>query len=395
LLILHNALIASEIESGCVEVVLRSSLSVLILASFLLASTAASESLTIIDVIAQDTPYDGGGSVTIRWDFSIDQVDAAGFHIEIFRRAAGEQQWNLIGNALPKKLEFVDRSVSDGVHYQYKLVAGSQESIVGPVMSSAQWFDVRRLSVLLGLFVCALATGAVTLMRRRGRSLYVRPLRGLEAVDEAVGRATEMGKPILYTPGWGGDIQRPTTIASLNILSHVARKAGEYKCELLFPTHDPVIMAAADEVIREAYTAAGEADSYTPGNVIFTTSSQLGYAAAVDGLITRHRPAAVFLLGTFEGEALILAETANSVGALQIAGTDSTIQLSFFIVACDYTLIGEELFAASGYLTRDEKVLRSILVQDYLKLALGLALIVGAVLTTLGYTGLADWLGGS
>ena len=31
-----------------------------------------------------------------------------------------------------------------------------------------------------------------------------------------------------------------------------------------------------------------------------------------------------------------MAETGNSVGAIQIAGTDSTIQLAFFIVVCDY-----------------------------------------------------------
>ena len=110
-------------------------------------------------------------------------------------------------------------------------------------------------------------------------------------------------------------------------------------------------------------------------------------------MITRYQPAAVFLLGTFEGEALILAETGNSVGAMQVAGTDSTIQLSFFMVACDYTLIGEELFAASGYLTEDSKILASVKVQDYLKVIIVILLVVGAIMATFGSSVLSDWLG--
>ncbi len=164
----------------------------------------------------------------------------------------------------------------------------------------------------------------------------------------------------------------------MNILSQVAEKTAQYDCTLLYPTHDPVIQSVAQEVIRESYIRSGFADRYREEDIRFVSTSQFGYAAAVEGLISRSKPAAVFLLGTFEAESLILAETGNTVGAIQIAGTDSTIQLAFFIVACDYTLIGEELFAASGYLSGDQTILASVRAQDILKLTivlfLGLAL---------------------
>ena len=79
----------------------------------------------------------------------------------------------------------------------------------------------------------------------------------------------------------------------------------------------------------------------------------------------REKPAAIFLQGTFYAESLILAETGNSVGAIQIAGTDSEHQLPFFIAACDYTLIGEELYAASAYLSREPMLLGSLRGQDW------------------------------
>jgi len=252
------------------------------------------------------------------------------------------------------------------------------------------WFDLDRLPSLL---VIAALTGLILFYistARRGASIFIRRIAGLEAVDDAVGRATEMGKPVLFTPGWGGDIQRPTTIAALNILNLVAEKTAEYNCDLIFPTHDPVIMSAAEETIQNAYTNAGHPDEFKPDNIYYTTSSQFGYAAAVDGAMTRINPATVMLLGTFEGEALILAETANSIGSMQIAGTDSTIQLAFFLVACDYTLIGEELFAASGYLSKDEKIIASIKAQDYMKIIIAILLLIGAVLATFGIDTLSE-----
>jgi len=151
-------------------------------------------------------------------------------------------------------------------------------------------------------------------------------------------------------------------------------------------------MSAAEETVQSAYLNAGHPDLYNPDNIYYTTSSQFGYAAAVDGAITRLNPATVFLLGTFEGEALILAETANAVGAMQIAGTDSTIQLAFFLVACDYTLIGEELFAASGYLSGDEKIISSIIAQDYMKIIIVVLILAGAIAMTFGSDIIKTWV---
>jgi len=255
---------------------------------------------------------------------------------------------------------------------------------IAATVSDPQWFDTARLPTLIAALVAIVIVIYTTYHGSTRDKFTVRRIAGLEAVEEAIGRATEMARPLLYTPGWGGDIQRPTTIASMNILSQVAAKTAQYDCRLVYPTHDPVIMAVAQEVVKSSYLHAGYPDRYRPDDIAYVTSSQFGYAAAVDGMITRLKPASIFLLGTFEAESLILAETGNSVGAIQIAGTDSTIQLAFFIVACDYTLIGEELFAASGYLSGDRSILASVRAQDIMKVIIGLFLIVAGVLATIG-----------
>lgn len=50
-----------------------------------------------------------------------------------------------------------------------------------------------------------------------GERSYIRRISGLEAVEESVGRATEMGKPIFFTTGLGG-LRQMETIAGLAVL---------------------------------------------------------------------------------------------------------------------------------------------------------------------------------
>jgi hypothetical protein len=182
-----------------------------------------------------------------------------------------------------------------------------------------------------------------------------------------------MGRPMLYVPGTStiGDV---ATIASLNILGEVAKKTAKFGTPLIVPNTDPIVYTVAREIVKEAYTTAGRPDAFTPDIVFFVTDQQFAFAAAVDGIMTREKPATNFLVGMFYAEALIMAETGASTGAVQIAGTDAVSQLPFFITACDYTLIGEELYAASAYLSREPLLLGGIKGQDYSK-----ALIVGVI----------------
>ncbi|HNW37176.1 MAG TPA: hypothetical protein PKM25_19700, partial [Candidatus Ozemobacteraceae bacterium] len=97
----------------------------------------------------------------------------------------------------------------------------------------------------------------------------------------------------------------------------------------------------------------------------------------------RSLPGACFFLGSFSAEAMLLAEMGSSVGAVQIAGTADVAQVPFFVVSCDYTLIGEELFAASAYLSRRPEEVGALKGQDAGKLAVALLILIGAGLATI------------
>lgn len=212
-------------------------------------------------------------------------------------------------------------------------------------------------------------------------NLFIRRIPGLEAVEEAIGRATEMGKPILYITGCY-DMDQISTIASVNILGHVAKKTASYDSRIIVPNRYSITMTVCQEVVKEAYMNVGRPDAFNVNDIYYVTDDQFGFTAAVDGIMAREKPAANFFLGTFQGEAIILAETGALTGAIQVSGTDSTYQLPFFMVACDYTLIGEELYAASAYLSREPKQLGSLRGQDIGKILLVVSIIIGSLFAT-------------
>jgi hypothetical protein len=143
------------------------------------------------------------------------------------------------------------------------------------------------------------------------------------------------------------------------------------------------VMTTARETMQASYLAAGRPDAYHEDMSYYVTDEQFGYVAYLAGYMVRERPAACFYLGAFFAESLILAETGNSIGAIQIAGTAEPAQLPFFVAACDYTLIGEEFFAASAYLSGEPEQLGSLKGQDMGKVLGGLLLVIGCSLATL------------
>jgi hypothetical protein len=216
---------------------------------------------------------------------------------------------------------------------------------------------------------------------RSGKKLYVREIAALKAVDNAMGRATEMGRPCLFVPGIV-DMNDIATVAGITLLSRVAKIAAEYDAVIEVPTARSLVMTSARETIQAAYLSAGRPEAYSDDHIYYVTDEQFAYVAYLTGYMAREKPACCIYAGTFFGESLILAETGNSVGAIQIAGTSEASQLPFFVAACDYTLIGEELFAASAYLSGEPHQMGSLKGQDAGKVIAAVLLIAGCAAAT-------------
>lgn len=230
------------------------------------------------------------------------------------------------------------------------------------------------------VYLFSLLILSTILHARSGGRVYIRRIPGLSAIDETVGRATEMGRPITFSLGLGGlDI---VTLQALAIALHVIRQAIRFGTRVILTMADPTIYAVADEAVNEAYTAAGRSESFNRDDVRFLSDRQFTYAAAMVGTIQRERSASNYMFGRFFAEALILAEAGNQVGAMQVAGTPITTQVPFFIAACDYTIIGDEYYAATAYLTREPVLSGSVVGQDRAKMLLTAMILIGILVVS-------------
>lgn len=210
----------------------------------------------------------------------------------------------------------------------------------------------------------------------------IRKISGLEAVDEAIGRATEMGRPVHYTPG-SSSIDS-LGFASMAVLGHVAKLAARYDTRLIVTTRSYIFQTVLDEIVRQSFLEAGRPDSYNADDVRYLSGFQWAAAAATLGIFVRERVAANIMMGLFYAESLVYAEAGYQIGAIQIAGTTSTSQLPFFIAACDYTLIGEEVYAAGAYLSKDPMLTGTVVAQDRIKQILLALLFLGTVMASSG-----------
>ncbi len=333
-----------------------------------------------------------GNKVILKWKSPPVEVKK----YEVYR-ADNNQKDHPILLAQTKNTEFTDSTIKPNVKYSYLIRTYIDDTTYADTKwsdnvilalnvkenkNNKPYFDFQKLPVLIFLLVFGFLFFLFYYLARLGKVPYIRKIAGLEAIDDAVGRATEMGRPIIYTTGIS-TLSDPAIIAGIAILKYVAKKVASYGIDLIVPNNDPLIMIASREAVKEGYTEAGRPDLYKENNIMFLTTEQFGFAAGFNGIVIRGKPGAAFYQGYFYAESLLMAETSYNVGAINIAGTTAITQLPFFIVSCDYTLIGEELYAASAYLSKNPSEIGTIKSEDIAKVIIIIIILVGALLTTL------------
>jgi hypothetical protein len=252
----------------------------------------------------------------------------------------------------------------------------------------APW-SLRILAVLMSAFLLH------RILTAGKRQYFIRRIPGIDAIEDAVGRATEMGRPILFSIGTGG-LDNMQTLAGLAVLKWVAKQCARMLVKVVVPIFEPVVLPPAAEALQSAYREEGREELWSPEDVRFFSKDQNAYAMGCIGVLTREKAAAAFYFGYFGFESLLMAETGRREGVIQVAGTADFYQIPFFVCACDYTLIGEELYAASAYLSRDPLEVGTLVGQDMGKLLLTILIIagsLGALLSGSGFNPVEGLLG--
>lgn len=250
-------------------------------------------------------------------------------------------------------------------------------------------YEGKVIGFLLGLIFFAILIYATKYLKGR----TIRTIEGLDAIEEAVGRAVEMGRPVHDCPGGCGfDSQyAQQTVAAIGIIGHVAKLCASRGADLKVSVNVAHTLPAVEEMIRTSYLSEGQIEQYSPEMVRFLPNQNALFSYCM-GMFEREKIAANIMVGAYFWEAIVLAEHGGSVGAMQIGGTARQSQLPAFVASCDYLIIGDEMFAANAYITKDEQQISNIAGQDIVRIIILAIMILGTLASLVGIDAIANFL---
>jgi hypothetical protein len=107
------------------------------------------------------------------------------------------------------------------------------------------------------------------------------------------------------------------------------------------------------------------------------------YAIGAQDIINQERVVANVMVGDLGEEYLLLGEAGAQREIAQMVGSSSVNTQPLMQATSEHALIGEEVFAASAYLTRRPAHVASLHLQDALKVVIAAAIVIGILIKSL------------
>jgi hypothetical protein len=248
--------------------------------------------------------------------------------------------------------------------------------------------------LIILLIVCAVVYLAAYLSKTKRVSFKIRRLAALDAMNEAIGRATEMGRPVHFTAGDSDLIGADSSmmIAGITLLGFIARAVARYNARLLVSVGSDQTLPMTIETVKQAYQAEGREDAFQLDSIRYIPTTAMAFSAAVTELIVSEKVASNIMVGGFSNLAIFLAEAGFRAGAIQIGGNPRLVQMPYFAISCDHLLIGEEVYSTGAYLSDDPETKGTIGGQDISKILVMGVLLIGVLLMTVGNPMVLNWL---
>ena len=217
---------------------------------------------------------------------------------------------------------------------------------------------------------------------------YIRRVPAIDAIEEGIGRATELGKPVIASCGMSPSGIDASTVAGLSMLSYIAKLCARNDLKLLAPMggseESYTTMELARDLVETQYKLEGKGESFNLDDMPFLSGRQFAWASAYCGMMLREKPATNIMVGVQYASAVYISEVGHEVGAMVVSGTTYLSNIACLAASSDYVMIGEEMLAAGAYLSRDPGQLATIRTQDIMKIVLIGILALGVIMLSVG-----------
>jgi hypothetical protein len=238
------------------------------------------------------------------------------------------------------------------------------------------------LGILL-LFILLMLAFAT--LGRRWESTF-RELPGLDALGNAIERAVEAGERVHLSLGTGsvsGTDSAPA-LAGLALLKRIAAITSMSDKPVVVTTGDGAMALLAQDSLRTAYNEVGAKDRFEPTSGRMLGPTPYSYVATLPTMLDTEDVAVHLMVGSYGAESGLAADFGDRQEAMVLAGTDDVQSQALLYATAQYPLVGEEVFAVGAYLDVTPLHKASLRTQDVVRYLTVAAILIGALLHTLG-----------
>ncbi len=241
---------------------------------------------------------------------------------------------------------------------------------------------------LLGFGIVIVSSGLLVLLslRKGTRTPKLRVIPALRRLYRAVGLSVEDGTRLLMSLGPGDLITQngAPALTGFALLRHLTTRTSLSDRPPVAVAGDASLALLAQDTMEASYRTAGAAEFYQPTSGRVAGLTPFSSIAGTMPIVRDENVSAAVLMGHFGVEAALLADAAERGNTLVVGSSDDLASTAALYASATEVLIGEELFAAGAYLEGSPARVATLTVQDILRSAIIVGLLVGAVLKLLG-----------
>lgn len=209
---------------------------------------------------------------------------------------------------------------------------------------------LRVASIVFVMATVLLLFTARYFRARRGRRRMQRKIAGFDQIPRWTLQGAESNRPLHLAFGGAsvGGENTPVALAEAELFHHVIEKANASDIAPIVSMSTPASLPLAQDTLRRAWH---EGSAWTRARWL---PPDLAYAGAVTASMAEDEPTAHIMAGGFGAELALMLDNADRRGQPSLAVSDRLDGQAVAYAMADHALIGEELFAAAGYVDDDD-----------------------------------------
>jgi hypothetical protein len=249
---------------------------------------------------------------------------------------------------------------------------------------------VFELAVTIGLVIL---TYYYFSQAEKGKTWFIRRIPGVDMIDEALERATELDRPVHFAVGDKAELSGmmvPQVIAGLECLQHIAAHCARLRTKLIVTLcgrsgSGGDMVPITNDMVRDIYVQQGVPEDFGLGDTVrYVSGERPVYHAAMQRIFVEEQVCTNIMIGPWAGSIWAVTAFGGAQGIYQITGTALLWEMPEQSCVVDYFLIGEEIYAAGAVLSNDPNAQASIKVQDWVKIFIWIITITGVFALTAG-----------